>query len=317
MKAPPELVAFLKETDRFFITTHINPEPDALGSSLALSAALEALGKTTVLYNRDGVPGLYRFLPGHEKFTHTLPSSTAIDMPLLLLDCNLPARAGIEGLTFPQSVVIDHHETQKDFGTFKWVRPDAAATGLMIFYLLKELGTPLTKDSATNLYAALAIDTGTFRYSNTRAEVLSVAAELVDAGADPSDIAVRLYETWTRKRFNLLCLTLNTLELRDDVAIVTVTREMFEQTDTVAEDTETFVGFPRMMEDIAVSALFRQDGHDLWKVSLRSKGAVNVAEIASQFKGGGHRNAAGYQITGDIETVKKELMQALSRPGAR
>jgi phosphoesterase RecJ-like protein len=184
----------------------------------------------------------------------------------------------------------------------------------MIFYLLEQLGIPLTKDMATNLYAALAIDTGTFRYSNTNSEVLSVAAQLVDAGADPAGISVKLYETWTRKRFSLLSLTLNTLEIRNEVAIVTVTKDMFEQTGTVAEDTETFVGFPRMMDDIAVSALFRQDGPDLWKVSLRSKGKVNVAEIASQFRGGGHRNAAGYQITGDIEIVKEALMRALSRP---
>jgi phosphoesterase RecJ-like protein len=311
MKVPHKLISFLREEDNFFIATHINPEPDAIGSSLALSMALESLGKKTFLYERDGVPEIYTFLPGHEKFFRNRAALDTRHLPLILLDCNTPDRAGIENDDFKCSVVIDHHETEKNFGDIKWVDPDAAATGMMIFYLLKKLRIALKEDIATNLYAAIAIDTGTFRYSNTTAEVLRVGAELIEAGANPASIADSLYETWSKRRFALLIMSLNTLEIRDHIAITHVSKEMFQKTGTCPDDTENFTNFPRMMKDIHIAAFFRQEEDDLWKISLRSKGIVNVAKIATHFQGGGHKNAAGYKTRGDLKTVKEALLQRL------
>ena len=313
MKAPPELLTFLKKEDDFFITTHINPEPDALGSVLALSSALESLGKKSVLYVRDPVPEMYHFMPSFDKFTNAITHDDLKHKPMILLDCNTLERAGLKNIQFKSSAVIDHHETEKDFGDIRWIVPQAAATGIMIFYLLKEMGIALSKQIATTLYSAIAIDTGTFRYSNTTAEVLRVAAELIEAGAEPASIATNLYEIWSLKRFKLFILSLNTLEIHDDVAIIFVTKEMFDNTRTGPNDTEMFVSFPRMMRDVKISALFRQDGTDFWKVSLRSRGAMNVARIATQFIGGGHRNAAGYQIKADLATAKEKLLKVISQ----
>jgi len=313
MKVPPELLAFLKEDDDFFITTHINPEPDALGSVLALSSALATLGKRSVLYVRDPVPEMYHFMPSHEKFTSNIPLDSLKQKPIILLDCNTLERAGLKNIRFKSSAVIDHHETEKEFGDIRWIVPQAAATGIMIFYLLKEMGIALSGDIATTLYSAIAIDTGTFRYSNTTAEVLKVGAELIEAGAEPATIATNLYEIWSEKRFRLFILALNTLEIIDDIAIICVTREMFMKTGTGPDDTEMFVSFPRMMKDVKVSVLFRQDETDFWKVSLRSRGSMNVARIATQFKGGGHRNAAGYQIKADLATAKEKLLKIISQ----
>lgn len=312
MKVPRKLLSFFKREEKFFIATHIDPEADAIGSAVALSMALESLGKKTVLYDRDPIPELYRFLPGHEKFTNSIPPLINSDMPIILVDCNSLDRAGVEGLNFKYSVVIDHHETEKDFGDIKWVEREAAATGMMVYYMLKRMGIRMTRDIAVNLYSAIAIDTGTFRYSNTTPEVLRVGAELIEAGAKPAYISNRLYETWSKERFALLVMDLNTLEIRNDVAITFVTRKMFKVTGAGPEDTESFSNFPRMMKDISISAFFREIGDNCWKVSLRSRGDVNVARIAALFDGGGHKNAAGYKITASLESAKKALLKAVN-----
>jgi len=312
MNIPPELLTFLREKNDFFIATHINPEGDALGSSLALSMALNALGKNTVLFDRDGVPEFYRFLPGYEKIMQTFANLQPAAFNLLLLDCNTLSRAGIEALNFRQSAIIDHHETESDFGDIRWIEPKAAATGLMIFYLIKELGVGITKEMAINLYTAIAIDTGTFRFGNTTAEVLRVAADLADSGVHPAFISGSLYETWSESRFHLLRMALLTLEIRNKVAFTFVNREMYKKTGAGPEDTENFSSFPRIMRDIKISVFFREIDDNYWKVSLRSKGDINVAVIASFFEGGGHKNAAGYHIKAPLDSAKETLLSKLS-----
>lgn len=311
MKIPENLLDFLRKGKQFFIATHISPDGDALGSSIALSLALEALGKETIIYDKDPVPEFYKFLPGHERFTNSVPLKSSTSN-LILLDCNEIERTGIEKIEFVSSAVIDHHETEKEFGDIKWIEPQAAATGLMLFYVIKELGVKITKDIAINLYAAIAIDTGTFRYSNTTPEVLRVAAELIEAGADPSYIAESLYETWSESRFRLLLKVLNTLEINKGIAITLVTLDMFRETGASVEDTENFVGFPRLLKSVNISILFREVENNYYKVSLRSKGKeMNVAKIAAAFGGGGHRNAAGCKIRSELKAAKDSLLKAI------
>jgi len=330
MKVPRKLLSFLRKKDKFFIATHINPEADAIGSALALSMALETMGKETALFDKDTIPELYRFLPGHERFINSIPPLITLHSPLILLDCNSLKRAGLEGLSFRHSAVIDHHEpaplcqpryrehgrggarpaTEEDFGNIRWIEPKAAATGLMVFYLIKELGLKITSEIAINLYSAIAVDTGTFRYNNTTPEVLRVGAELIEAGASPACISNNLYETWSEGRFALLIMALNTLEIRDNIAITVVTKGMYKKTGTSAEDTENFVNFPRVLKDVKISAFFRETSDDYWKASLRSKELINVEQIAASFGGGGHKNAAGYTIKGTLESAKKSLIKA-------
>ncbi|HUO78175.1 MAG TPA: bifunctional oligoribonuclease/PAP phosphatase NrnA [Thermodesulfovibrionales bacterium] len=310
MNIPDRLIQFILQERKFFIATHIRPEGDALGSSLALSLALESMGKETTLYERDPVPALYRFLPGYKRFTHTHSPLAQDGLPLLLLDCNEPERAGLENVVIRRSAVIDHHETIKEFGDIQWIEPHAAATGVMVYDLIRKLGIGITKDMATNLYAAIATDTGTFRFSNTSSDVLRIAAGLVESGADPGVIAGELYETWSKGRFSLLTKVLNTLELTHGIAVTVVTKAMFSETGTSPEDTENFSNFPKMIEEIKVS-LFLREIDEGWKVSLRSKGDCNVAEIAVRFHGGGHKNAAGCVIKGDLKTAKTQLIKAI------
>jgi phosphoesterase RecJ-like protein len=311
LNIPGELIEFLEGERQFFIATHINPEGDALGSSLALSEALESIGKETVVYDRDPVPDFYKFLPGYEKFTNSPDSLKGGKLPLILLDCNEPQRAGLDEATVTRAAVIDHHATLKGFGDVRWIEPGAAATGVMVYQLLKTLGAKISEDIATNLYTAIAIDTGTFRYNNTSADALRIASELAEYGARPASVSEALYESWSRGRFRLLTDVLDTLELIGDVAIITASREMFLETGTTGADTENFPNFPKKMKDVKISAFFREI-YDGWKVSLRSKGDINVAEIALRFEGGGHKNAAGYTYKGGLEEAKEKLLQAIN-----
>jgi phosphoesterase RecJ-like protein len=180
-----------------------------------------------------------------------------------------------------------------------------------VFELLKALGSEITAAVAVNLYAAIAVDTGTFRYNNTTPEVLRTAAELAEAGAAPGEVAEGIYESWSTPRFNLLCRTLGTLELHDGMALTVATQEMFRQTGTAVSDTEEFSNFSRMIRDARVSAFLRELPGGGWKVSLRSKGEHDVARVAERFGGGGHKNAAGCTIEGDLASAKRRLAEAI------
>ncbi len=313
MKAPKKVLSALKEEKRFLLAVHVNPDGDAIGSAIALSAALEMLGKKTFIYSRDPVPPQYTFLPGHEKIGSEIGDAGKELPMLILLDCNSPERAGLDDIRFRRSLVIDHHQTESQFGDLAWIQSDAAATGMMVYSIIKSLGIKITREMAFSLYTAISIDTGTFRYLNTSAEVMGMALELVKAGAEPGTIAGRLYETWREERFKLLTTTLNTLEIKNNVAMTYVTREMMKKTGANANDTENFSSIPRIIESVKISALFREVPGGEWKVSLRSKGEVDVACIAEKFGGGGHMNAAGFQIGGDLDSAKKAVISTIKK----
>ena len=330
MIPPAELIDSINRGDNFLVATHVNPDGDALGSGAAFVMALEKMGKKTALLDKHRVPEHYRFLPGHEKF-YTFESLEAAGRKaadfsaLILLDCNDPERIGLEKKQQNSAAedlktalaagmpafVIDHHETESAFGNIKWIEPKAAATGLMVFYLIKALDVAITTEMAINLYSAIVVDTGNFRYDNATSEVFRVGAELIDCGARPNKIYQELYETWTDNRFKLYLRMIESLEIRDDVVFSVITKKMLEETSTSADDTENFVSFPRMMKSVNVSVLFRETGRDEYKVSLRSKNDLNVAHIAEIFEGGGHKNAAGCKLRADIDTAKKIVLEKI------
>lgn len=311
MRVPSDLLQFLEKENDFIIATHINPDGDALGSALALMFALESKGKKVTVFDRDKVPDFYQFLPGQEKIINNLIETDAASKNIILVDCNNLERTGLENFKFRKSCVIDHHETENNFGDIKWIAPDVAATGILIFHILKQMSVGLSPEIAVNLYTAIVIDTGAFRYANTNADVLRISADLIDAGANPAYVSNNLYEMWTDKRFKLLIKVLNTLEIRNEIALTFVTKQMFEETETSPDDTENFANFPRMMGNIKVSVLLRQLDDETWKISLRSKGDINVAKVAVLFSGGGHKNAAGCKIEGTINEVKDTLVDVL------
>lgn len=315
MIPPAELTEFLKESDDFLIATHISPDGDGIGSSTALSMLLKILGKKTLVLIKDPFPSSYLFLPGTADF---LSFKDYIDSGhksenLILVDCNETKRVGIDASgfswrNFSKTAVIDHHETTNEsFGDINWIVPEAPATGLMIYHLIKQMGVKITSEMAINLYTAISFDTGNFRYENTTSDVFRAAADLIEAGAKPHIIYSSLFEKWTFNRFNLLLSVMGSLELDDGLAIAAVTSEMLAETSSTEDDTESFVSFPRILDEVKVSAIIREANENYCRVSLRSKGGVDVAKIAEAFGGGGHKNAAGFRIKADLEILKKNL----------
>ncbi|MFA5353350.1 MAG: bifunctional oligoribonuclease/PAP phosphatase NrnA [Thermodesulfovibrionales bacterium] len=318
MVPPAEIIRFLKTRNNFLIATHLNPDGDGLGSAVALSMALRQLGKKTLLFCKDPVPKQCRYLPGQDEFQpfEALPSPEMKGYTLILVDCNDITRIHtdktfLSALQCDASAVIDHHETEKRFGDERWIDPSSPATGLMIYHLVGELGAEMTEAMAANLYAAIAVDTGNFRHENTDAEVLRVAAGLVEKGANPTTAYRQLFESWTDGRFCLFLRVINTVDIREDISFVSVTQEMFRETSTTPDETDNFVDFPRIMERIAVSVFLRETGEGRFKVSLRSKGEVNVAKVAMALGGGGHRNAAGCTMEGDQDSIKTRLLEMI------
>ncbi|MDA8388186.1 MAG: bifunctional oligoribonuclease/PAP phosphatase NrnA [Nitrospiraceae bacterium] len=319
---PAGLLDFIRDgaNRRFLVASHINPEGDALGSTLALAGALRALGKEALSYNRDGTPEPFRFLPGWEDIRNVLPGRP-MDFTLVLVDCSTPSRAALEGVSFARTVVIDHHELDvlKPGGSapadIMWVAPSSPAAGMMVYGLIKALGVEIDPAMATSLYTAVSTDTGSFRYSNATAEAFETAAALVRAGAEPDRISQDVYETWTEKKMRLLCLSLQNLELRDGAAIMSVESGMFRATGTDAGDTDNFTSFPRLLRDAQVAVVLSEVEGGLIRGSLRSKGRVDVRLVARKFGGGGHIKAAGFRISAGengLPKLREDLFKAIA-----
>lgn len=324
MKILSKLVNLIQKNKKFLIASHINPEGDSVGSSIALALGLKKLRKSVSVVNRDAVPEVLRFLPFSNLFSRSRKIRTQKFDVLFIIDCNTIERAGFKmnHLKAKNIVIIDHHihsvsvsdqcqSRSLNTDTICWIDPSASATGELIYKLLDALRVPIDKGIATNLYTAILTDTGGFRYSNTTPESLNIASQLVKAGADPWEITREVYENFSFNCLRLLTLCLMTLKKEDKLAWLTITKDMYKKTNTSVEDIEDFVDYPRKIRGIEVAILFRQDGRNLYKISLRSKGSVNVANIARAFGGGGHANAAGCEMKGSLEEVKRRVFKAV------
>lgn len=304
------IVDTISTGDDFLIATHVNPDGDALGSAIALGLALRAKNKNVIIYDRDGIPDAYSFLPQNKIVTKSIEGINV--QTLILVDCNNPTRAGLNGWAgYTQSLVIDHHDTDGDFGDLKFIAPDIPATGIIILRLIRELGVELTTDMAQNLYTAIALDTGTFRFANTTAEALRAGAELTEAGANPGLVADRLYNNWSKKQFTLFQKIMGALEISGDICFMNSPVALFKATSTTLEDTENFVNFPLVMDNIKVSVFMKESDPGMWRASLRSKGDINVAAIAEKLGGGGHKNASGCTVMGSYKKAKSLLLRGL------
>jgi phosphoesterase RecJ-like protein len=319
------IVQVVREGKRFLITSHENPDGDAIGSMLGLGLALEMAGKDVVFYNKDGIPRVLEFLSGSEKVNSSLNSIQASFDCTLIVDCTDTSRVGKEFERFIVSgrcgtkVIVDHHQTNKPSAELYLLNPDASSTGMIIYFLLQTLSLKITPDIAKNLYTTIVVDTGSFRYSNTSHETFRIAADLVELGADPWEISRAIYESEPIAKLKLLGVVLRTLEVSEDgrLAWVFVDREMLKMTGTSREDTEGIVNFPRSIKGVEVAMLFREEepgdnDRPRWKVSLRSNGGVNVSLIAERFGGGGHKRAAGCLIAGTLTDVKSRLFSIIN-----
>jgi phosphoesterase RecJ-like protein len=300
--------------DRFLIACHENPEGDAIGSELALALALRKMGKTATVLNSDPVPGNLAFLPGAD--TVILDADGSPYEVAVVVDCGSIDRTGRvrdELRKCPIVVDIDHHSTHDAQGDYCLVDPEAAASGILVHRILTALGLAIDRDIAVNIYVAILTDTGSFRYSNSTPEAYSVAGDLVRIGVDPWEVAEKVYETQTAEKLGLLGRVLGSLELvaGGKVAAVTTFRKDLRDFSATKDHLEGFINYPRSIAGVEVAAAFREEDPGRFRVSLRSKGRVDVSAIASALGGGGHRNAAGCTVPGTVDEVKKRVFGML------
>ncbi len=314
-----DVVKEIKAGKKFLTVSHVSPEGDAAGSLLGITLALRSLGKDVTAYLEDPVPDIFGFLPGADTIVHDLKGAGPFDATFAV-DCGQKDRLGKGFLELkdPGRIInIDHHATNDRFGDINVVEPEASAAGELVYDLLKAASIKITPDIATNLYVAIHTDTGSFRYSSSTAGSFIKAGELVKAGVQPWEISRRVYENYPPRRYKLLGLVLSTLDIivgggkDSSIATLVVTLDMFRKTDSEKDLADGFVNYARGIEGVGVGILFREAGLNEYKVSMRSKGDVDVAEVAMNFGGGGHRNAAGCTLKGSLEEVKAKVINAI------
>lgn len=308
--------AILKRIDaakRILVAAHASPDGDALGSTLALTLALREAGKEVVALNVDGVVSPFNFLPGAETVQTALDSDISFDLGFVL-DAGELRRVGIDVRQYCTELInVDHHPHSELFGVENFIDIEAASTAVLIYRILKQMNHPISLDVAINIYTATLSDTGSFRYSNANREAFSVAGEMIDLGIDAWSVASRLYETQPQERLMLLGEALRTLSVSacGQYASLAVTTEMYDVCNAGADHTDGFVNYPRSIEGVEVSIFFRQTDPGSFKVGFRSKGNVDVGELAREMGGGGHHNAAGAQVVGTLEEVRASVFKRL------
>ena len=306
----PLAVTALRSARRVLITMHRGPDGDALGSALALGCVLRELGREVTVYNPDELPYNFRFLRGADVVARTVPEDAIFDLTVVT-DAGAYERLGPD-MPSPERrgvlLNLDHHITTEPFGDVNYVDPEAASVGILAYKIIRQLGSPLSKDAAECIYASILADTGCFRYSSTDPECLRIAAELVEAGVEPWEMTVRVYEQQPLARMRLLADVLSTLEVDGKLATITITNAMLAKTGSELDLTDGFINYARSVDGVEVAASFREPHNGgPWRVSFRSRGRVNVARIAQKFGGGGHHNAAGCNIDGQEASVRARI----------
>jgi phosphoesterase RecJ-like protein len=308
-----EILSAIRSERTFIVASHENPDGDAIGSTLALALALREMGKDVVAFNRDGTPREYTFLPGHDTVVTAVAEGQRFDVGFVL-DAGELSRAGSWIRDCCDCLVnVDHHPHSEDFGDIYAVDDSASATGALIYRILTALPWTISLEVATCIYTAILSDTGSFRYSNADREAFVVAGLMVELGVDPWAIASGLYESQEEQRLRLLALALPTLKVSKSgmLASIAVSLDMYERTGSTAEDTDRFINYPRSVRGVEVAIFFRQLDKDVFKVGFRSKGRINVGELAREMGGGGHHNAAGATVEGSLDKVERWVFHRL------
>lgn len=304
-----EVLNQIGRRQRFVLTSHARPDGDAVGSVLACGQILRAMGKHADVFLSDGVPYIYKPLPFAETVV-VAPSVPAEYEAAIILECDSVQRTRLHGLEKHYLINIDHHSTARPFANVNWIDPSACATAEMIFRLAREAGVKISSDIATCLYTAVLTDTGSFCFNGTNERTFALAQELVRAGADPSGIAQNVYFSNPTSKMRLLGSALSNLHRDGELAWMYISREHMDRAEATDEDSEGLVNYALAIEGVEVALFFREQADGRFRVSLRSKGAINVASVAERFGGGGHECASGCAMEGPLSVaVERVLMQ--------
>ena len=305
-----EVLRQIEQRKHFVLTSHARPDGDAIGSALACGQILRMLGKQAEVVMHDPVPRIYQPLPFADRVVQANRVNGHYEAAILL-ECDSIQRTRLEGLENQFLISIDHHASGRPFAHVNWIDPRATATAELVYQLAKAAEVKISREIATCLYTALLTDTGSFMFKGTNEQTFALARELVLAGADPAQCAQNIYFAHSTAKMRLLGAALSNLHREGALAWIWVTRDQMERTQAKEEDCEGIVNYALSIQDVEVAAFFREMADGRYRVSLRSKGKLNVAEIAERFGGGGHECASGCSIDGPLSMAVAKVMREI------
>jgi phosphoesterase RecJ-like protein len=303
----------IRGRQRFLISSHARPDGDSIGSQMAMAYALRALGKHVEIVNRDPAPPPLMAFPGVPEIKVAERAEGAFDAALIM-ECSELGRTGVSGLDGYFLVNVDHHPGNVRYGAINWFEAEAAACAEMVFDIIVALGVPLSVEIATHLYVGILTDTGSFHYSSITPRTFDICRQLVEAGVDPPKVARSIFDSNTLGRLKLFGSVLSTIELEDQgrLAVVSVDRAMAAAAGGTYDDTEGLINLPLTVKEIQAVVFFKEIDSGQYRVSLRSKGDIDVCAVAKQFGGGGHKNASGCAVTGRFVDVRADLVARIA-----
>ncbi len=309
-----EICDAILQRQRFVITSHARPDGDAIGSQLAMAHALRQLGKDVQLVDKDPTPPQFQTLPGIRDIQIS-PTVHGQFEAAIVMECSDLSRTGVDGFEKYFIINIDHHPGNRNFGAINWFDERAAACGEMVFDVIDALGVRLTPEIASHIYVAILTDTGGFHFSNITPRTFEICRRCTEAGAQPESIARAVFDSSTMGRLRLMGAVLHNLEFEANgrAALAALTLQLLQETGATHEDSDGLINVPLTVKEIQAVAFFKEIAPDSFRISLRSKGDVDVNRVADQFGGGGHKNAAGCTMNGTYAEVRRKLVHELNR----
>jgi len=311
----------LRDRQRFLLTSHVRPDGDSIGSQLALAYALGRLQKQVRIVNCDLAAPELRAFPGADSIEIADHVEGDYDAAVVL-ECSDLSRTGIAGLERFFIINVDHHPGNTMYGAVNWFDGTAAACGEMVFDIITALGATLTAEMATHIYLAILTDTGSFHYSNISPHTFDICRQALEAGADPTSIARTVFDNNSIGRLKLFGAVLSSIQLDPSgrLAIIYLDQEMARRAGGSYDDTEGLGNLPLTVKEIQAVAFFKECDNGEYRLSLRSKGDIDVCQVARRFGGGGHKNASGCTLPGPYgqarEVVTLLVLDAIERAAA-
>jgi phosphoesterase RecJ-like protein len=294
---------------RFVISSHMRPDGDAVGSSMAMAYALRALGKEARVVFKDPAPEPLRAFPGVSGIELTDRVGERYDAAIVM-ECGSLSRTGVAGLDLSPVMNIDHHPGNDHYGQFNWFEASAAACGEMVYELVGALGVPLSVEIAAHIYVAILTDTGSFHFSSISPRTFEICRAALQAGVDPVQAARQVYDSNRLGRLKLLGSVLSAMHVDESgrIAVLYLDDEMLREADGTYDDTEGLINEPLTVKDIQAVIFFKRTTGDEYRVSMRSKGQVDIGAVAKSHGGGGHKNAAGCTVRGVLADLRTRLI---------
>jgi phosphoesterase RecJ-like protein len=299
----------------FLLTSHARPDGDSIGSQLAMAFALEALGKDVRIINADPAPEHYFEFPGVDRIeiAAEAPAGAGADA-VIVMECGDLTRTGVRGLEDRFIINIDHHAGNRLYGAVNWFDESAAACAEMVFDVIRSLGVPLTLEIATHIYLGILTDTGSFHHSNITPRTFEICRQAVEAGVNPAAMARRVFDSNSFGKLKLIGALLDRMELLDEgrLAVLYLDDAMLGACGCTHNDTEGLINLPLTAREIQAVVFFKVGSDGAIRVSMRSKYDVDVRLVANAFGGGGHKNAAGFTVTGSLDRVRGGILDRVA-----